>query len=72
MPPKLAKHRPATGEKCCPYYDNVFNVRGYGRHEQACRSRGEQEEQLIPTADTEGNMDPESGEDGMSCLHLSC
>ena len=72
MPPKLAKRRPATGEKRCPYCDSVFNVRGYGRHEQACRSRREQEELLIPTADTEGNMDPESGEDSMSCLHLGC
>ena len=72
MPPKLAKRRLATGGKRCPYCDRVFNVRGYGRHEQACRSRREREEQLIPTADTEGNMDPESGEDSMSCLHLGC
>ena len=72
MPPKLAKCRLATGEKCCPYCDSIFNVRGYGRHEQACHSHREREEQLIPTADTEGNMDPELGEGGMSCLHLSC
>ena len=33
------KRRPATETKQCPYCGNSFNVRGYGRHEQACRSR---------------------------------
>ena len=39
MPPRPSvklKRRPADGQVTCPNCDCVFNVRGFGRHKQAC------------------------------------
>jgi len=69
MPPKPVKRRPAVGERTCPYCGNVFNVRGYGRHEQACRSRHEQEDNPTPVINAEGGSDDEPGDDGTLHAH---
>jgi len=68
MPPQPSvklKQRPADGEKTCPYCDRVFNVRGFGRHEQACRRIHQEEEPAPGIIDTEGGTYPEPGENGM-------
>jgi len=69
MPPQLAKRRPTTEERKCPYCGEDFNVRGLGRHEQACRVRHERKQQLAPVADADGT-DPGMSENGMSLVHL--
>ena len=76
MPPgtKL-KRRPAYGEKRCPHCDRVFNVRGYGRHEKACRrTREERVEPTLRAIDILGSAYPELGlGNGMSrMLYQSC
>ena len=51
MPPQAVKHRPAVGKETCHFCHKTFNVRGYGRHEKACKSRPELPLPL-PTKDT--------------------
>jgi len=69
MPPKAIKRRPAYGEKRCSYCQKVFNVKGFGMHEKACRSRQELEEPA-PAIDIESDMNPELEENGTSCMSI--
>ena len=54
MAPKRGKQRPATATEVCPNCGRTFNVRGYGRHRDACRA--------APTSDAEGSEDQELSE----------
>jgi len=72
MPPQLSvklKRRPADGKKTCPHCHCDFNVRGFGRHEQACR-RIHQEEEPAPIVDAEDGTYPEPGRNGTPCVYL--
>lgn len=77
MPPRVLKRRPAYGEKCCPHCGKTFNVRGYGRHEQACRRHHELSEIPIPAVYVDGinsgkntdDTDPEQSKGGT--LHMN-
>lgn len=70
MPPLLAKRRPALGEKVCPHCDRAFNVRGYGRHELACRARHESQQPIPIAFDPEGDVGPECSKNGTSPVDL--
>ena len=51
-----AKRRPTTETKQCPHCGKEFNTRGYGRHEQACRSCQRQE--FPPGFNADNRTDP--------------
>ena len=73
MPPRPVKRRPAEGQKVCPYCFRSFNVRGYGRHEPACPSRPERQQQPTPILDVEDDrVGSDLSENGTLPIYLPC
>ena len=73
MPPRPSvklKRRPADGQATCPDCNHVFNVRGFGRHKQACHKIYHEEEPAPGVIDAEGGTYPEPGGNGIPHVYL--